>query len=61
MTISTAEAAARFGVTPRRIQKLIQQGRIPAAKMVGGVWILPENFSILPPARSHRPQKIVTV
>lgn len=61
MPISTADAAKRHGVNVRRIQKLIQQQRIPGAEMIGGVWVLPNDFVILaPPKRRRAPMKIVT-
>jgi hypothetical protein len=57
---STAAAAARHNVTQRRIQLLIKQGRIPGAEMIGGIWLLPADFTILPPPKRNRTlQKIL--
>lgn len=54
--ISVAEAARRHGVTPRRIQALCSQGRIPGAvRGIGGAWLLPDPFTLLPPPRRCRP------
>lgn len=59
--ISTAEAAAKYGVSTRRIQKLIKDGRIPSVQQVSSVWLLPDNFIVLPPPkRRHAPLKIKT-
>jgi len=57
MPISTAEAAKRRNVTPRRIQKLIQQKRIPGAEMLSGVWLVPDDFTILPASKRPRRAK----
>lgn len=59
--ISTTEAANKHGVSVRRIQKLIRDGRIPAAQRISKIWLLPEKFDILPPPkRRHAPLKIKT-
>lgn len=59
--ISVHDAAARHDVTERRIQILAAQGRIPGARKVSGVWLLPPDFSVLPPAKRKRaPSKIKT-
>lgn len=50
-SLTTAEAAARRDVSVRRIQKLIQQGRIPGAEMRSGAWFLPPDFIVLPPPK----------
>lgn len=58
MSLSTAEAARRAGVSQRRIQKLAAEGRIAGARQTeGGGWILPDNFSITPSARRAGRQK----
>jgi len=50
--ISTAEAAARMGVTRLRVQQLCRARRIPGARLMGGrTWMLPENFNVNPGAR----------
>lgn len=41
--ISVAEASAKFNVSERRVQTLCEQGRIPGAKVLSGVWIIPET------------------
>ena len=38
---STITAAARWGITPRRVRKLCAQGRVPGAIHVGRDWLLP--------------------
>jgi excisionase family DNA binding protein len=62
MPISTEEAAKRQGVSKRRIQRLIQQDRIPGAVRIGRDWMVPDDFIILPPDNptSHSGQKIRT-
>ena len=39
--ISSAEASARWGISPRQVQRLAAAGRIPGAKKIGGSWIFP--------------------
>lgn len=36
---STKEAAAKLGISTRRVRKLLQQGRIPGVKF-GTVWLI---------------------
>jgi len=47
--IGTADAAARLGVTMRRVQILCEQGRIPGAQRIGRTWAIPMNFRVKPP------------
>ncbi|SAK98485.1 hypothetical protein AWB80_07532 [Caballeronia pedi] len=63
MPISTEEAAKRHGVSKRRIQALLKQERIPGATRFNGDWMLPDDFTILPPPvfpehRGHPAQRI---
>lgn len=55
--LSTAEAAARLGVSRRRVQALISEGRIPAAKH-GRDWIIREpdlkRLVLLPTGRPRK-------
>lgn len=55
MPLTCTQAAARHDVTPRRIQMLAQQGRIPGAKRHGNTWLIPDNFRVTqPPVRAAR-------
>lgn len=59
--ITIKQAAAVHGVTPRRIQALAEAGRIPGATKKGPIWLLPDDFTVLPPAkRKHPMAKIKT-
>jgi len=40
--ISSAEAARRLGISPRRVLALISAGHL-AAERIGGVWIIDET------------------
>jgi hypothetical protein len=44
--IGTLEAALERGLSPRRLQRLCQGGRIPGAQRIGRTWALPEDFKI---------------
>ena len=43
LTLSPKEAAARWGCTERSVQLLCRQGRIPGARKISGVWLLPRD------------------
>jgi excisionase family DNA binding protein len=61
MPITTADAAKRFKVSQRRIQRLIADNRIPGAHRAGPLWLVPDDFQILPaPKRKRHPIKIRT-
>jgi hypothetical protein len=49
--IRAAEAAAKRGMTLRRMQALCRQRRIKGARLVGRVWMIPEDFEITPGTR----------
>lgn len=40
--ITTAEVAARLGITPRMVLKLIEKGLLPARK-IGRDWLIDES------------------
>lgn len=40
--LSVKQAAKKWGITPRRVQVLCEQGRIDGAQRVGNVWTIPE-------------------
>jgi len=39
--ISATEAAEKWGVTPRQVQRLLASSRIPGAKKCGNSWVIP--------------------
>ena len=39
--MSISQAAAKWGISPRRIQVLCKQERIPGASRMGYVWAIP--------------------
>ncbi|MDL2289544.1 N-6 DNA methylase [Clostridia bacterium OttesenSCG-928-F22] len=41
--ISVGDAAAKFALSPRRVQMLCEQGRINGAIMLSGVWLIPKD------------------
>lgn len=41
--ITTTYAAEKWGISPRRIQTLCAEGRIPGAKKFGGTWQIPDD------------------
>lgn len=41
--ISTAQAAARWGISRRRVALLCEQGRIDGVQKAGSTWIIPDT------------------
>lgn len=41
--ISTKEAAAKWGISERRIQKLCEENRIPGVMRFSRVWAIPKD------------------
>ncbi|MEG3071317.1 MAG: type I restriction-modification system subunit M N-terminal domain-containing protein [Candidatus Syntrophopropionicum ammoniitolerans] len=41
--ITTKEAANKWGLTPRRVQALCKQGKIPGVCRLGWAWAIPKN------------------
>ena len=41
--ISCAEAAKKWGISERRVQKLCEVGRIPGAVKFSRVWLIPKD------------------
>lgn len=39
--ITTKKAAEKWGITPRQVQLLCAQGRIPGAVRFGNAWVIP--------------------
>ena len=41
--IGAKDTADKWGITRRRVQLLCEQGRIPGAKKIGTIWIIPDD------------------
>lgn len=55
--ISTTEAAERLNVTPSRVRKMIDSGRLKATK-VGSVWLIdPKDLEAVKDRKVGRPRK----
>ncbi|MCL2297712.1 MAG: helix-turn-helix domain-containing protein [Proteobacteria bacterium] len=52
---STAEAAARLGISQRRLQALLKEGRVKGAQQVGRSWVIPDNPQITAGTRGPEP------
>lgn len=51
---SVGDAARELGVSPRRVRKMIQDGRLPAER-VGGRWIIDRDSASAPEVSERRP------
>ena len=41
--MSCPEAAVKWGISERRVQKLCEAGRIPGVSKIGYMWLIPKN------------------
>ena len=41
--MSCAEAAAKWGISERRVQKLCKENRIPGVSKIGYMWLIPKS------------------
>jgi excisionase family DNA binding protein len=53
-TINTDEAARQLGISRLRIQQLCQSRRIKGARLIGRVWMIPEDFVVTPGKRGPK-------
>lgn len=56
--LNIQEAAARWGVSPRRIQQMCKEGRIAGARKEGRAWLIPEEAEIH--VRSRFTENLIT-
>jgi excisionase family DNA binding protein len=60
MVLTTAEAAERLGISPRRVLELIQGGRLPA-KPFGNTYMINEkDLALVEDRRPGRPRKLAS-
>ncbi len=59
--ISVKEAAAKYGLSERRVQKLCEQNRITGAERISGVWIIPSDAGKPADDRTSRLSKMENV
>lgn len=55
--LTTAEAAAKLGVSPRRVRKMITDGRLPAKKVGRDYVIDPRGLKAVEDRKTGRPAK----
>lgn len=52
--IPIAEAAERIGMNLRQLQILCKDRRVPGARLIGRLWMLPADFTITPGKRGRK-------
>ncbi|NLA96559.1 MAG: helix-turn-helix domain-containing protein [Clostridiaceae bacterium] len=52
--LTTKDAADQWGITPRQVQLLCAQGRIPGAVRFGHAWVIPVDAKKPEDQRSKR-------
>jgi excisionase family DNA binding protein len=55
--LTTAQAAERLGVSPRRVQQLVKDGRLPAGQFGGALMIKEEDLKLVENRKVGRPPK----
>jgi excisionase family DNA binding protein len=55
--LTTAEAAERLGVSVRRVQQLVKDGRLPAEQFGGALMIREEDLKLVKDRKVGRPPK----
>lgn len=54
--ISSPQAAKKWGISERRVQKLCEDNRIPSVSKLGYMWLIPKNAE--KPVDTHRKDSI---
>jgi excisionase family DNA binding protein len=55
--LTTKQAAERLGITPRRVQALIEAGRLPASKFGRDYMIKEDDLKLVENRKVGRPKK----
>ena len=55
--LTTSEVAARLGVTVKRVQAMIRDGRLPAEKMGRDYFIKEDDLKLVEDRKPGRPRK----
>ena len=58
--LSTAEAAARLGVSVRRVQQMVKNGQLPATVFGGALMIQAKDLKLVAERKLGRPPKAAT-
>lgn len=56
--LTTKQAAERLGITPRRVQALIEAGRLPAQKFGRDYMIREKDLKLVEDRKVGRPKKV---
>ena len=56
--LTTKQAAERLGITPRRVQALIEAGRLPAQKFGRDYMINEKDLKLVKDRKVGRPRKV---
>ncbi|HZG53629.1 MAG TPA: helix-turn-helix domain-containing protein [Pyrinomonadaceae bacterium] len=56
--LTTAQAAERLGVSVRRVQQLVRDGRLPAEQFGGSLMIREEDLKLVENRKVGRPPKV---
>ena len=56
--LTTKQVAGRLGITPRRVQALIEAGKLPAQKFGRDYMIKEKDLSLVKDRKVGRPRKV---
>ena len=51
VNLTASQAAARLGISDRRVRKLARDGRVRGATKTGQEWLIPTPVEVLPASR----------
>jgi hypothetical protein len=54
MYVNTTEAASLLGISPRRVRKILSEGRVKGARKSGSIWIIPLFNGVPAILKGHR-------
>ena len=52
--MTVKEAAEKWSVTPRRVQEMIREGKLPGAYKIETIWVMPDDTQKPPDLRKER-------
>lgn len=58
--ITIAEAAEQRGLNERWLQRACKARRVPGARLIGRLWMLPDDFTVIPGKRGPKTAESAT-
>ena len=58
--MTVKEAAEKWGITPRRVNEILRDGRIKGVYKIGTTWVMPDDTQKPPDLRTERKKRKLT-